>query len=135
MVLVKAIKAGVLYFAIVFGTGFLLGTIRTLLIVPHLGARTAELLEVPLMVAVSFVAARWIVRRMELPFLLSLRMAMGTIALALMLVAEFSFVLSLRRMSLRQYFATLDPISGTAYYVSLLLFALAPIVIERKSAG
>jgi hypothetical protein len=31
-------KAAVLYFALVFGTGFVLGTIRTLWVVPRLGS-------------------------------------------------------------------------------------------------
>ena len=132
--MLKAIKAGVLYFAVVFSIGFLLGTIRTLWMVPRLGARAAELMEAPVMIAVSFLAARWIVRRMALPFIVSQRIGMGAIALVLLLVAEFSF-LSLRGMSLRQYFATLDPVAGPVYYFSLLLFALAPSLVERKSGG
>jgi hypothetical protein len=41
------VKAGVLYFALVFGTAFLLGIVRTLWIVPLVSARTAELMETP----------------------------------------------------------------------------------------
>lgn len=130
--MLKAIKAGVLYFAVVFSIGFLLGTIRTLWVVPRLGARAAELMEAPVMIAVSFLAARWIVRRMALPFIVSQRIGMGAIALVLLMVAEFCF-LSLRGMSLRQYFAILDPVAGPVYYFSLLLFALAPVLVERKS--
>ena len=39
------LKAGVLYFALVFGAGFVLGPFRILWLVPHFGTRTAELLE------------------------------------------------------------------------------------------
>lgn len=52
-----------LYFALVFGAGFVLGTIYTLHVVPHLGTRTAELVETPFMLGVTIVAARWVVRR------------------------------------------------------------------------
>jgi hypothetical protein len=42
-----AMKAGVVYFALVFGAGFVLGTIRTLWVVAFFGARKAELMEMP----------------------------------------------------------------------------------------
>ena len=57
------LKAGVLCFALVFGAGFVLGTIRTLWVVPRFGTRIAELMEMPIMLIVTIVAARWIVLR------------------------------------------------------------------------
>lgn len=131
----RVIKAGVLYFLIVFSAGFLLGTVRTLFIVPRLGARTAELIETPIMIAVSFLAAQWIIRRLAVPFVLSQRLGIGATALVLLLAAEFGFVLWLRGISLQQYFGARDPVSGTVYYLSLVVFALAPLMVERKTAA
>jgi hypothetical protein len=34
---------------------------------------------------------------------------------------------------LQQYFATRDPVAAAAYYFALLLFALAPSVVERRN--
>ena len=48
----RIVKAGVLYFALVFGAGFVLGTIRTLWIVPRLGTRMAEMMETPIMLMI-----------------------------------------------------------------------------------
>src|SRR5438876_5028581 len=48
---------------------------------------------------------------------------MGGIALVFLLVAEFGFVLWLRGLSIREYLATRDPVSGTVYYVMLGIFA------------
>jgi len=45
----QTLKAGVLYFAVVFGAGFVLGPIRVMWVVPRLGTRTAEILEAPIM--------------------------------------------------------------------------------------
>jgi hypothetical protein len=36
----QILRAGVFYFALVFGAGFVLGTIRTLWVVPRVGTRT-----------------------------------------------------------------------------------------------
>jgi hypothetical protein len=49
----KILKAGILYFALVFGAGFVLGTIRVLLVMPRFGARMAELMEAPVMLVVT----------------------------------------------------------------------------------
>jgi hypothetical protein len=49
----ETLKAGVLYFVVVFAAGFVLGTIRTLWVVPRLGVRTAELMEATIMFGVS----------------------------------------------------------------------------------
>ena len=61
--MLKTIRAGLLYFAIVLGTGFLLGVVRVSLIVPRIGERWAELAEMPVMAATIFFAAGYIFRR------------------------------------------------------------------------
>jgi hypothetical protein len=53
----RFLKAAVLYFPILFGVGFVLGTIRTLWVVPRVGTRNAELLELPMMFIVSIFAS------------------------------------------------------------------------------
>ena len=130
--MMQAVKAGALYFALVFGAGFVLGTVRTLWVVPRLGTRTAELLEMPIMLVVAIVAARWIILRLGVPFTLSARLGMGGVALALMLVAEFGLMLWLRGLSIREYLATREPVSGTVYYVMLAVFALMPLLVARR---
>jgi hypothetical protein len=82
----KTFKPGVFYFALVFSVGFVLGAIRTVWVVPRLGVRLAELIEAPLMLGVSILAARWVVRHVGIASLWSRRLAMGCIALALMLL-------------------------------------------------
>lgn len=128
----RILKAGGLYFALVFGAGFVLGPIRLLWIVPRFGARIAELMETPVMLVVIIAAARWIVRRLAVPSTPSSRLAMGGLALGLMLTAEFTLVLWLRGLSIRDYFATRDPVSGTVYYVMLGVFAVMPLLVARK---
>lgn len=128
----KILKAGVLYFILVFGVGFVLGPIRILWAVPRFGARLAELMEAPIMLAVIIVAARWIVRRLAVPSTLSSRLAMGFIALALLLAAEFALVLRLRGLSIGEYFASRDPVAGAVYYMMLGVFAVMPLLIARR---
>lgn len=125
-------KAGALYFALVFGPGFVLGPIRILWFAPRVGTRAAELLEAPVMLAVSVLVARWLIRWLAVPPMTAVRMGMGLVALSLMLLAEFTLVLWLRGVSIRQYFAERDPVAGTVYYITLVLFAVLPLLVKRK---
>ncbi len=131
----QILKAGILYFIVVFGAGFLLGPIRILWVVPRLGTRVAELLEAPIMFVITIVAARWIVRRFAMPPTPSSRLGMGGVALSLMLIAEFTLVVWLRGLSIREYLAGRDPVAGTVYYATLGPFAIMPLLVARRSAG
>lgn len=128
----QALKPGFVYFLLVFGTGFVLGTIRVLLIVPLVGHRTAELLEMPLMLIATVLAARWTIRRFSEPRTSAARLSIGGIALGLMLAGELAVGIGLRGMTVAEVFLNRDPSSGTAYYVSLILFAVMPWLVSRR---
>ena len=132
---VPILAAGASYFAIVFAAGFVLGAVRTLWLVPALGDRSAELIEAPFMLAVVVVTARWLVRRFALPPQRLARLAVGLLALALMLAAELAVVLWLRRLSLADYVASRDPVSGSVYLLSLGLFAVLPALLPLRRSG
>jgi hypothetical protein len=130
--MMQILKAGVLYFAIVFGAGFMLGFIRIHWVVPRFGTRMAELMETPIMFVITIVSAWWLVRCLAVPSTLSSRLGMGCITLGLLLVAEFTFVLWLRGLSIGEYLASRDPVSGTVYYVMLGVFAIMPLLLARR---
>ena len=123
------LKAAVAYFALVFGAGFALGTIRILWIVPRLGTRMAELIEAPIMLVITIVSARWVVRRLDVPSAPSSRLGMGCVALGLLLVAEITLVQWIRGLTIREYLAGRDPVSGTVYYAMLALLAVMPLLV------
>ena len=126
---------GALYFLLVFGCGFALGVPRTLWLVPRLGERWAELIEVPIMLGVIYLVARWINRRF-LPEAAgrSARLGVGLVGLTLLLAAELGFVLQLRGVSPSEDLAGRDPVSGAAYALSLLLFAAMPALLGREGS-
>ncbi|MBI4206601.1 MAG: hypothetical protein HY527_16385 [Betaproteobacteria bacterium] len=123
-------KAGALYFALVFGAGFVLGPIRVLWLVPQVGERMAELMEAPIMLAVIILAARWVTRRFVMPP--THLLAVGCIALGLMLIAEFTVVLWLRGLTIPEYFASRDRVSGTVYVLMLGVFAVMLLIVGRR---
>jgi uncharacterized membrane protein len=131
----ETLKAGFLYFLSVFAAGFVLGAVRVLWIAPQVGTRVAEMIEVPVMLVVIIVAARWIVRRFRHPPSIPRRVAAGLIALGLILVTEVTVVLRLQGWTIEHYIANRDPVAGTIYVAMLVVFALVPVVVARKTNG
>ena len=63
----RALKAGVIYFLLVFAVGWILGPIRELWAMPHFGRVAAMLSEAVIMLIAMIVAARWAIRRFHVP--------------------------------------------------------------------
>jgi hypothetical protein len=128
----RTVNAGFAYFALVFSAGFLMGSVRVPLLVPRLGTRLAELLEMPVMLLVIVLSARFVVSRFTLPPAARTRMSAGFLALALLVAAELSLAVILQGRSLAQYIASRDPVSGSVYLAMLGLFAAMPLLLARS---
>lgn len=60
--MMQVVKAGLLYFALVFGAGCVLGPLRILWVAPRFGTSIAELMAMPIMFVIIVGAAWWTVR-------------------------------------------------------------------------
>ena len=120
------VRASFLYFALVLGAGFLLGSVRVPFIVPHLGERWAELAEMPIMAVIIFVAAGYILRRYPEVQTRGRALMVGFMALALSVSAELALAVVLQSQSLAEFLASRDKVSGSVYLVMLVAFALMP---------
>ena len=128
------LRAGAIYFALVFGAGFAFGLIRVPFLVPRLGERVAELLETPFMLVVIYFASRYIVRRFALTSSARLAVAVGILALVLLLAAELLLAATLQGRSIAAYISGRDPISGSVYLASVVLYAVMPW-LQTRAAG
>ena len=116
-----------------FAAGFALGVIRTLWLVPEVGERNAELLELPLMVIIYTAVAFYLVRRWQARLTVKRAVVAGASAVLILLAFEFSVVLYLRGLTLAEYFESRNWLSGSAYLLSLLGFAAMPAVVYLKT--
>jgi hypothetical protein len=95
----------------------------------------AELAELPLMLAVVFVAARWIDRRFLADRNHASRFIVGVTAFALLLLAELILGVLLLGRTPEEALSSRDPVSGTGYYLSLCVFAVMPWFLGRRESG
>jgi hypothetical protein len=118
------------YAGVAFAAGFVLGTVRVLVLEPWLGEVGAVLVEGPVMLGVSYVAARWVVARWMRDASRGRRVAMGFIALAMLLLAELAIAPVVLRDAeggwLRAFAGKFATAAGVIGAVWQLLFAVMP---------
>ncbi|QLC23706.1 hypothetical protein HFP57_00770 [Parasphingopyxis algicola] len=122
-----ATKAGISYFALVFGAGFVLGTMRIFLLVPAVGEWTATLIELPIILAIAWFVCGWAIRRYAVSPQVSARFAMGAIALVLLLAAEMLLAIILFGEGPILYAARMMEPVGLSGLAGQLCFALFPL--------
>ena len=122
----KTIKAGTIYFAIVLGTGFVLGVFRVPILVPRIGERWAELAEMPIMATVIFFAAGYILRRFPEIRSPGRSLMAGLLALVLSVATELGLATVLQDQTLTEFIGSRDKVSGSVYVALLLVFAVMP---------
>ena len=130
----RMLRAALLYFALVMATGFVLGAVRVPFLVPRLGERWAELIEMPLMFVAIVLAARHTVHRFALPPRPAIRLRVGFVALALSVATELLLATALQDRSVAAYLASRDPVSGSVYLLMLLLFAAMPTLLGTRDS-
>ena len=124
----RAIKAGAVYFLLLYVIGFLLGATRELLLAPRFGVAVATALEALPMLAAIFHFAPLIARRFGIPPRSGGRMLMGFFGLALLIGAEIAMTRAMRGLSPQQWLAHFASLEGVIYAALLAAFAAMPWV-------
>jgi hypothetical protein len=118
-------KAGVSYFAMIFALGFVLGTVRVLVIIPYIGEWYATLLELPVILTASWFVSGWLINRMQIAPDNASRLMMGLIAFSLLVLADLMLGLAFGRSLGEQASAITQP-AGLLGLAGQVVFGLLP---------
>ena len=128
----KAVAAGVVYFALVFAAGFVLGALRVTALEPRLGGLAAVAVELPAMLTVSWLACGWSLRRLKVAPRVRDRAVMGAAAFALLMTAEAGLSMIAFARPLAEFFAGFATPAGALGLAGQIAFALFPLL--RRAA-
>jgi len=123
----QATKAGALYAIVAFSVGFILGTIRVLLLAPRLGETTAVIIEAPIMLAASWFVCCWCVDRFNVRRTVPVRSLMGSVAFVVLVAAEIGLVVAFGR-SLVDQLAAFKSSPGAIGLGAQVIFAMFPVI-------
>jgi len=135
---VRIAKAALLYFAAVYSAGFMLGTIRVILLEPRLGRTAAVICEAPFILTVMVFAARWTSSAVPLEAGRRGLLLMGLVALLLQQLADFALGTALRGITPAGQIAYFATRAGMVYATLLVAFLLMPALVgfrSRDAAG
>jgi hypothetical protein len=131
--LTPVVAAAALYFAVVFGIGFALGTIRVFWLEPVLGQTLAVLFEAPLLLIAMVWAARWVPEYVHMRANVHSLAAIGIGALILQQIVDFSVGVGLRGIGPSEQLRYLTTPAGAIYGICLLAFAVMPLLVNRRT--
>jgi hypothetical protein len=112
----------------VFAWAFALGVVRTLVVAPRVGDTAAVLIETPLVLAASWLASRWTVRRLAVGSSAAERLAMGAVAFALLMEAELGLSLAIFGRPAHVWLASLITTPGAIGLTAQVAFGFVPLV-------
>lgn len=128
----RILLAALLYFAIVFGVGLLLGPLRVLWLEPWLGRTIAVLCEAPVLLLVMGLAARRVPRRLGTATDPGSLAAIGIGALIMQQIADFAVGIGLRGITPAAQLAYLLTPPGLVYCAALVAFAAMPVLLNAR---
>ena len=126
-----AIRAGLRYGLEAFALGFVLGTLRVVLIAPATGTLTAVLFELPVMLVTMGGRARRIMAAYANVTTIGARAVMGATGFTLLMICEFLLGMALGT-SPRQWLADLASPPGAAGLAGQTAFAILPLVVGGR---
>ncbi|MDK9697171.1 MAG: hypothetical protein OEL76_12325 [Siculibacillus sp.] len=122
------VKAAAGWFAVTFAVAFGLGAVRQTLVAPRFGALAAVAIEVPILLVVSWVVARWAVRRFAVSDRPTSRLAMGGLAFTMLQASELALASAFGTPP-STYLAAVLTAPGALGFAAQVAFAFMPFVV------
>jgi len=129
--MMRVLLTAVVYVAAVFAAGFVLGVLRSLVLVPLLGELWAVLFELPVILTIAWLICTRILRRW--PLLPPVAAGMGAVAFSLLMLVEASLSNLMAGRSLTEHLALYAQLPHQLGLAGQLAFALFPWIQARRS--
>lgn len=130
----SALKAGFFYFLGIFALGFVLGTIRTLFVVPWLGSLAGVIIEVPVIVTVSSFFCRKLISDFSIPKKMNYLLLFGGSAFFWLLTTEILISVFLFNRPFTEYLSNLQTLPGVLGLFAQILFGVIPVFQKNRNS-
>ena len=125
------LKASFAYFAIVFAVGFVLGALRVLITAPLLGDPWATIVELPVMLAGSWLVCNRVIAHWRIPPAAPVRLVLGGLAFAFLIGAEIALGVTAFGRRLEQVLSSYRQTGPLLGLLAQMLFGLFPRIQSK----
>ncbi len=125
----RALIAATVYFLALFALGFVLGTVRVLIVAPRIGVLRATVVEVPSMLTAAYFCCRRVIARWQVPTPWTARLVMALWFLALLTLSETVLGTALFGQTLARQWTALTAPAGLLGLTAQAIAASMPIFI------
>jgi hypothetical protein len=127
----RAIQAGVASFILLFGLGFLLGSLRLLLVQHGFGRTMLVLIELPILLAYAWWVTGWAARRFAVSTAHAVRLVMGGVMFGLLRLSEMLLGAMLMGLSTTAQLAAMATPMGAVELAAQIACAFFPLLHAR----
>ena len=128
----RALTAATAYFLALFALGFILGTVRVMIMVPRFGVLASTIAEVPFMITAGYFICRWAIHNWHVSRASAFRWAMAIWFLVMLIAFETLLgVLLFGRSASAQWIVLATP-AGLIGLSAQVIAALFPLFVGRK---
>jgi len=129
---VRGGKAGAAYGIILVSAGFALSTLRVVFVAPLLGAATALVLELVIILIVSWSVARWCATTFRVPKGLDARLAMAAVAFTVVVGVDWVVAVFAFQETTTRFLESYMTVAGLIGLCAQIAFACFPIFQARE---
>jgi hypothetical protein len=124
----SALLAGILYFLGIFALGFVMGAIRTFVLVPRIGALAGVLIEIPIMLTVSWYYSNKLKIRYSISSENRYLILFGGSSYVWLMLAEYSVSVFAFNQSSTEFFANIRTLPGSLGLLAQIVFGSIPLI-------
>ncbi len=128
----SALIAGLIYFSVIFIFAFILGVIRTIVLIPRIGPLAAVMIEIPILLTVSWFFCRMLIRRIRLTGEIKYFLIFGGSAFIWLMLTEYFLSINVFNQPQSVYFGKMMTLHGFLGLLAQIAFASIPVIQRNK---
>ena len=128
----SSLIAGMIYFLVIFTCAFILGVVRTIVLIPRIGSLGAVMVEIPIVLTISWFFCRMLIRRIKIAGEIKYFVIIGVSAFIWLMLTEYFFSVKVFNRPPDLFFGEMMTLHGFLGLLAQVVFGAIPVIQRIK---